>query len=215
LPALDRVVSATAALEPDLAARCEVAWSTSVFEVYGCTETGMVATRRTTEGPLWHAMRDVRIEARDDAFWASGGHVARAAPLADRLRLTSPTEFELLGRTDDIVNIGGKRGSLAGLNRILLDTPGVDDGVIFLPEPGRNPARETRLAALIVAPQSSNRAVLNALRSRMDAVFLPRPLRRVEALPRNAQGKLPRAELLALLQTATRNSSKNEQESAA
>ena len=34
----------------------------------------------------------------------------------------------------------------------------------------------------------------------IDPVFLPRPLRLVEALPRNETGKLPRAALLDLLQ---------------
>jgi acyl-coenzyme A synthetase/AMP-(fatty) acid ligase len=38
-----------------------------------------------------------------------------------------------------------------------------------------------------------------ALRDAMDPVFLPRPLRLVEALPRNETGKLPRGQLLALL----------------
>ena len=28
-------------------------WGTRVFEVYGCTETGMVAARRTVDGPSW------------------------------------------------------------------------------------------------------------------------------------------------------------------
>jgi acyl-coenzyme A synthetase/AMP-(fatty) acid ligase len=37
------------------------------------------------------------------------------------------------------------------------------------------------------------------LRRSIDPVFLPRRLRRVEALPRNETGKLPRAALLAAL----------------
>jgi acyl-coenzyme A synthetase/AMP-(fatty) acid ligase len=37
------------------------------------------------------------------------------------------------------------------------------------------------------------------LRSRIDPIFLPRPLVMVERLPRNATGKLPRGELQALL----------------
>jgi len=39
---------------------------------------------------------------------------------------------------------------------------------------------------------------------------LPRPLLRVDALPRNAQGKLPRAELLALAETALHTSSERQ-----
>jgi acyl-coenzyme A synthetase/AMP-(fatty) acid ligase len=37
---------------------------------------------------------------------------------------------------------------------------------------------------------------MGALRERMDPAFLPRPLVLVEALPRNALGKLPREALL-------------------
>ena len=42
-------------------------------------------------------------------------------------------------------------------------------------------------------------ALLDALRASVDPVFLPRRLRRVDALPRNETGKLPRAALDALL----------------
>ena len=42
-------------------------------------------------------------------------------------------------------------------------------------------------------------AILAALRQGIDPVFLPRPLKRVTALPRSETGKLPRAELLQLL----------------
>jgi acyl-coenzyme A synthetase/AMP-(fatty) acid ligase len=202
-PRLACVVSATAPLTVELASKCELTWATQVMEVYGCTETGMVATRRTTDGAIWHAMRDVKIEARGAGFWASGGHVAQSGPLADRLRLHDATRFELLGRADDIVNIGGKRASLAGLNRTLLEVPGVADGVIFLPEaPDPRASRELRLTALVVAPTLKRAAVLAALRARLDPVFLPRPLLLIDALPRNAQGKLPRAALLALVEQA-------------
>ena len=57
-----------------------------------------------------------------------------------------------------------------------------------------------RIAALVVAPDVDDASILRALRGRVDPVFLPRPLRRVAALPRNETGKLPRAELLRLLQ---------------
>ena len=85
MPALDRVVSATAPLALELAQRCESMWDTRVFEVYGCTETGMVATRRTVDGPVWTTMRDVRIEVarrrvsrlrRSRPAWTAGGSAA-------------------------------------------------------------------------------------------------------------------------------------------
>lgn len=196
MPALDRVVSATAPLTLELAQRCESIWSTRVFEVYGCTETGMVATRRTVNGALWTAMRDVKVELHDDGFHAHGGHV-QPGRLADRLRMISASTFELEGRTDDVVNIGGKRASLQGLNRALLSIDGVIDGAIFEPPSAPNATREQRLMALVVAPDVRRAELLTALRAQVDPAFLPRPLLWVDALPRDAQGKLPKAELLA------------------
>ena len=201
MPVLDRIVSATAPLTPELAKRCESLWRTRVFEVYGCTETGMVATRRTVDGALWTTMRDVKIEPIGDGFRAYGGHV-QPGRLADRLRLISASTFELEGRTDDVVNIGGKRASLQGLNRVLLSIDGVVDGVIFEPPNAPAATREQRLMALVVAPDMTRAELVAALRTQIDPAFWPRPLLWVDALPRNAQGKLPKAELLALAKKA-------------
>ena len=206
MPALNRVVSATAPLTSELAQRCETLWSTQVFEVYGCTETGMVATRRTVEGTLWTTMRDVKIEQSGDGFRAHGGHV-QPGMLADRLRLVDASTFELEGRADDIVNIGGKRASLEGLNRALLSIEGVVDGAIFEPPSNPDATREQRLMALVVAPRLTRAELLTALRAQVDPVFLPRPLLWVDALPRNSQGKLPKGELLMLAERSLHGAS--------
>ena len=55
-----------------------------------------------------------------------------------------------------------------------------------------------RVAALVVAPDLDEARIMEALRTSIDPVFLPRPLKRVQALPRSDTGKLPRAELLKL-----------------
>ena len=56
--------------------------------------------------------------------------------------------------------------------------------------------------ALVVAPRLTRAELLAALRAQVDPAFLPRPLLWVDALPRNAQGKLPKAELLMLAKRA-------------
>ena len=60
----------------------------------------------------------------------------------------------------------------------------------------------SRLMAFAVAPGLSAEPILAALRQRIDAAFLPRPLHLVSALPRNLLGKLPRVEVLRLLAEA-------------
>jgi acyl-coenzyme A synthetase/AMP-(fatty) acid ligase len=59
-----------------------------------------------------------------------------------------------------------------------------------------------------VAPALAPEAILKALRERIDCAFLPRPLVVVDALPRNATGKLPREGLLKLAAEALARESK-------
>jgi acyl-coenzyme A synthetase/AMP-(fatty) acid ligase len=49
-----------------------------------------------------------------------------------------------------------------------------------------------------VAPQLDAARLLAALRERIDAAFLPRPLLFVARLPRNSTGKLPQEALRSL-----------------
>ena len=62
----------------------------------------------------------------------------------------------------------------------------------------------TRLMAFAVAPGMQASALLAALRERIDAIFMPRPLVLLDSLPRNSTGKLPRDTLLALAQAHQR-----------
>ena len=70
LPPIDRIVSATAPLSADTAAQAEAALQAPVFEIYGCTETGMVASRRTIEGPVWRTLPGVRIHCDEARYVA-------------------------------------------------------------------------------------------------------------------------------------------------
>ena len=98
----------------------------------------------------------------------------------------------------DLVNIGGHRGSLSDLNQKLNEIEGVQDGVFFLPDDMGTSV--TRLIAFVVAPGKSAEYILSALRTVIDPVFLPRPLHLVPHLPRNETGKLTREALLGLMQ---------------
>jgi acyl-coenzyme A synthetase/AMP-(fatty) acid ligase len=200
LPRLAGILSATMPLSPELAAAAERAWSATIHEIYGCTETGVVALRNPTRSASWRVNEGIRLSQKGDETWVQGGQLGRATKLPDRIALSSDTEFTLLGRPEDMVKIAGKRASLEALNQELLGVRGVCDGAFFVPEP--SPALKERLAAVVVAPGLNATDILRALRERVDSAFLPRPLLIVDALPRNATGKLPRAALLALAKAA-------------
>lgn len=193
LPPADFMLCATAPLSPQLAARAEARFGAPLYEIYGCTESGGIASRRTVESDEWRAMTNVTLRTDGKGTWVKGGHVETEVPLADIIELRGRGRFLLHGRTADLVNIAGKRTSLAHLNYQLNSIEGVCDGAFVVPE--QEGEAVTRLAAYVVAPGLSSEALMNALRQRIDAAFLPRPLHFVNALPRNETGKLPRQSL--------------------
>jgi acyl-coenzyme A synthetase/AMP-(fatty) acid ligase len=204
LPAVDLVVSATAELSPQMALDAERRFGAPLLEIYGSTETGQIASRRTVETQEWQLWPEVGLSIEDGSAWARGGHVEDTTAMGDVLELTRPGYFLLHGRTEDLINIAGKRGSLGYLNHHLNAIPGVIDGVFFVRDEERNSAGGvTRLAAFVVAPGLDAALVLRRLRERIDPVFLPRPLLFVERLPRAASGKLAREALQSLVANAT------------
>ena len=197
LPAVDLLLSATAPLSAALAAEAEAKTGAPLREIYGSTESGQLASRRTTAGAAWTLLPGVRLEQDADTTWACDGHVEGRVALSDTIELLPDRRFLLHGRHADLINIAGKRTSLAYLNHQIGAVPGVVDAVFFLPD-DESPDGITRLTAFVVAPTLDSRQLLAALRPRIDAVFLPRPAIFVDALPRNDTGKLPRSALQAL-----------------
>jgi acyl-coenzyme A synthetase/AMP-(fatty) acid ligase len=194
-PPVDLVVSATAPLSQELAREVEDKYRTSLLEIYGSTETGQIAIRRTADTATWRLWPGVRLSIVNEQVLAQGGHIEQLTPMCDVIEITGDEEFLLHGRTADMVNVAGKRSSFGYLNAQLNAIPGVVDGAFFLREGLTGSTGVARLGAVVVAPGLSIAALTELLRQRIDPVFLPRPLLIVEELPRNATGKLPQQAL--------------------
>ncbi len=196
LPPLSRIISATAPLDDAMAAAAERRWDTVVSEIFGATEVGSIASRRTTDGADWTPYPNIRL-APSDAGTVVKAVGAEDTVLDDAVALLPGGGFRLLGRRSDLVKLGGRRASLAGLNLALAAVAGVEDGV-FLPPPADDHRAAARMVAVVVAPGTEATAILAALRTRIDPVFLPRRIVHVDRLPRNELGKLPVAALQTL-----------------
>lgn len=195
------VVSATAPLQPELARRVEQRLRAVLIEMFGSTETCVVATRRTAQEDGWRAYPDIRLEP------VAGGTIVRAPWLVrdqllqDIIEMRADRTFTVVGRHSDLVEVAGKRASLADLTRRLAGLPGVEDAIVFQPE-HTDGGRPRRCAALVVAPGLSAREIARRFRHEVDAAFVPRPLVVVPSLPRNELGKLPLDRMLQLLADA-------------
>jgi acyl-coenzyme A synthetase/AMP-(fatty) acid ligase/3-hydroxymyristoyl/3-hydroxydecanoyl-(acyl carrier protein) dehydratase len=186
MPPLAGVLCATATLSAELAQAVQQAWGGALWEIYGSTETGALATRQPSRDTPFRTMQGVTLEAHSGQTLARGGQLDAPVALGDLIELHDETTFALRGRTSDLVKIAGKRGSLAALNAELQRVPGVLDCAFWL----RDAPGEQRVAAFAVAPGLTAAQILVQLRKRVDPVFLPRPLLLVDALPRNRAGKL-------------------------
>ena len=196
---IERIFTATAPLTVELAQALQARFNTSVLEIFGCSESGILAVRKTASETLWLLSDLFELEPGEEDTLIRSHHLPDDVILPDVVELTGAGQFRWLGRHQDMINVAGKRGSLADLNHRLLAIPGVIDGVIFLPE--SNPER---LAALVVAPGLSPADILRALKLQIEAVFLPRPVYMIPALPRQETGKLARAAVQELYEKTRR-----------
>lgn len=195
LPPIERVISATAPLGPALAQSAEARLGAAVWEIYGFTEAGSVAARQTTQTDAWRLREDFTVVDEDGAQFVDWADFGRRIPFPDVIEIVDRRHIRLLARSQDMVNIAGKRASLSGLTAQLLEVDGVEDGVVWLPSEDDGSGTVARLVAFVVAPERQENDLLRAVRKRLGDAFAPRRLVFVDALPRNATGKLTQAAL--------------------
>lgn len=215
-------ISATAPLDATLSDAISAQLTTRLFEIYGCSEIGSLAWRapepeqesmqavnagqpQTSDWEFFSGLEVTMLptaDAQDTELLVSCEHINNPVVLSDRFKQTGNNHFQLLGRASDMIKVAGKRESLANLNNILLGIPGVQDGLIYDPKHYDQPSNG-RLAAVVVAPDLTDKELRTEFAKKVDAAFVPRRIRRVEALPRAATSKLSHAAVTQLLQSLT------------
>lgn len=201
-PPVALIVSATAPLDQALARAVEAKLDAPLLEMFGSTETCVIAARRTSQESLWRAYDGVILRPSEEGTQVDAPWLQQPVMLQDLVEL-SGTQFAVRGRNADMIEVAGKRASLADLTRRLLAIEGVQDAAVLQPD-STEVGTIARVAAFVVAPGLSSRDILGQLAHSIDPAFMPRPLLIVDRLPRNEVGKLPRAKLLEMLGSRTR-----------
>ncbi|WP_417796833.1 acyl-CoA synthetase family protein [Stutzerimonas nitrititolerans] len=209
-PALSRVrrvFSSGGPLPAEAAQQLQQRLDQAPTEIYGSSETGGIAWRQG--GSLWQPFVGVELSQDEQGALRIASpclppdHVEQTA---DAARIQADGRFELLGRLDRIVKLEEKRISLPMLESALSEHPFVSEARLSVIEDNR-----AFLAALVALSDAGlhalrnqgRRALTQALRKHLaqycEALALPRRWRLVRQMPCNAQGKLPQAQLEALL----------------
>ncbi|WP_433885900.1 AMP-binding protein [Pseudomonas vranovensis] len=176
-------------------------------EILGSSETGGIAWRQGDS--LWQPFAEVRLSQNEqgalriESTYLPPGHIEQSA---DAVEFTADGRFRLLGRLDRIVKLEEKRISLPMLEQALVAHDWVEEARLAVIQENR-----ASLGALLVLSAAGlhalrnqgRRALTEGLRQHLsqhcEALALPRRWRLLRQLPFNAQGKLPQAELEALL----------------
>ena len=194
---VSRLVSSAGSLSAATSERLHRQLGILPDEIYGSTETGVIAHRQGS-GP-WQPLPSVQHGTdAEGALWVDSPWSGGRRQLAD-LVSSQGTGFVLEGRRDRIIKLADKRVSLAHMEARLKEHAWVADGAC-----GLSPVHKRLAVALVLSPEGATAwreqgraSVLNALRDHLrgslDAVALPRSWRVVDRLPRDAQGKLPLA----------------------
>ena len=191
------VLCATSPLTTDLAKQIEQQFAAPLREVYGCSEVGSMAVRRTANESHWRRFDGIHFETQAENTVATAAHLPVATVLQDFIEPIDECHFRLAGRATDLIKIAGKRGSLCDINQTLLRFQGLEDGIVIYPD---SQQAVTRLCAIVALKQGVEKAALvTYLKQHLDAAFVPRPIYVVDALPRESNGKLLRTRVDALL----------------
>jgi 3-hydroxymyristoyl/3-hydroxydecanoyl-(acyl carrier protein) dehydratase len=176
------------------------------LEVYGSTETGGIAVRRQDVPDCpWSPLPGVDCRVEDEALEVRSSYVSaveNAGPAAffrtaDLAVLGRDGRFELLGRSDGIVKVGGQRVSLPAVEKALLALAGVTDAVVLA-----IPSESGRGQEIVALAASSRPAeeIGRELREQLPSPAWPRRLRTAPAIPTTPLGKRDRPAILRLLE---------------
>lgn len=196
-PSCQLIISAGGML-PWTHARAAAEWFTqSVHEIYGSTETGVLAWRfREADTIPWQLFPGVSLlRDEQDNWWARSALIPhpQGHKLDDKLVFDDAGNFQLCGRHDRIVKIEDKRISLSEIERRLLELPEVADAVALqVTRPERS---GIGVVLVLNSPEMAadlprlKRQWRHELHKWLEPLAMPRFWRVVDVIPHNSQSK--------------------------
>jgi acyl-CoA synthetase (AMP-forming)/AMP-acid ligase II len=193
------------------------------LEVYGSTETGGIAIRRQDRddrtdrsartdaadaaeaaGSPWHPLPGVACRLDGDVLAVRSSFITPGVrrdadgffATADLARLRPDGSFDLAGRADGVVKVGGKRVLLPEIEKAIVGLAQVvDAAVLALPS---DSGRGQDIVALVASPRPADE-LLRELRELLPSPSWPRRLRTAEFIPTTPSGKRDRVRICQLL----------------
>ncbi len=210
-PSLRLVLSAGAVLPPNIAIAFHRRFGHRVHAFYGATESGGICYDRTglaaEAGTVGTPVDGVTVTL-DPA-----GYVTVRSPAVGRALVPDPSlrdgtfqapdlaewrngELLLLGRANDVIDVGGHKVHPREVERVIAEVTGVSDVVVV---PWRDADGRAACAALVATATANEATIRSHCVHHLAAAKVPRCVIIVPELPRTSRGKLQRSDIDRLL----------------
>ncbi|MCM1377227.1 MAG: AMP-binding protein [Clostridium sp.] len=205
LPQVEKYLIGGSAIPADIRSRI-VESRIEAWESYGMTETAShIALRRVTadQGLPFKVLPGISISQTAEGclcIEVAEGETDVHIETHDIVKIINNQEFVLIGRSDDVINTGGKKFHPARaeyqLEKILNEKYGFKVRLMFRAEPDRKWGDAITLLCETVNDDNGNNELLSILseicRSQLEKWQNPKKISIVDTLPRTSNGKLKR-----------------------
>jgi long-chain acyl-CoA synthetase len=221
------VISAGAALPLELRKRLQAHFrQATLFNNYGLTEASprvlslpSTHPRFYEEGTVGYAVKHLAVkEGEAGELLLKGkqvmlGYLGDPSGTAEKIQagwlhsgdvvqVEADGMVRIMGRMDDLFNIGGERTSPLEIDAALLKVPGVKEAAVLV---DNHELYGARLAAFLVGEEGlKKKPIVEELKKHLSGHKIPLEFFRVDSLPRTPNGKLRRKELVPMKASATR-----------
>ena len=212
---IDFIETGAAAIsQADMEALCKLLPNSRLYNTYASTETGIICTYnyndgRCIAGCLGKPMKHSQVIITDQGLIACKGETIMTGYVGDSERTSSVLKngtvytsdmgvldeegmLHLMGREDDVINVGGFKVAPLEVENAVLSYPGISDCVCI---PVRHPITGSALKLLYVENEGisiNKRQLALFLKSRIEPYKVPMLYEKVECVKRTFNGKIDR-----------------------
>lgn len=192
-------VSSTAPLALDDVAVFEDKYSSSVIQLFGSTETGGIAYKQG-RGAEWNALPGVKIQSTGEKLSVTSPFISKYLLNAEVTELKQPyvTEdiveiqnntFTLIGRSNKLIKIAGKRISATQIENILEEIPEINRAIVELVYKKELLRSEQILITVEALNKVDKRVIKEKISQYYGIITIPFNLKYVDKINHSAMGK--------------------------
>lgn len=192
-------VSSTAPLSLDDVMQFEQKYASEVMQLFGSTETGGIAYKIGAQ-IQWNALHGVSIENQDDKLSVvspfisdyllkEGIEVLNQPYITEDIVEVESNTFTLIGRSNKLIKIAGKRISAAQIEHILEEIPEIQKAIVELVYKKELLRSEQILITLEATDRVDRRVIKEKIAQYYDIITIPFNLIYVDKINYSAMGK--------------------------